>query len=152
LNEAQRELNRARQQEQEALEREQLGRILEVIERLRDRQAALNAEAERIQKEVKDGNRWTRGLQSSMLGLRDGENGLRDEVKDIVSKELVNTPVFARMLTRAADAMEQSATRAEELGKQGNAEVAKLPDAELEKQQKEALRRLEAVIDAVKSQ
>ena len=41
LNEAERELHRAEQREQEVLEREQLARILDVIERLRDRQAAL---------------------------------------------------------------------------------------------------------------
>src|SRR5436305_11761907 len=48
--------------------------------------------------------------------------------------------------------MEQAATRAEDLANQCNADKEKLPDAELEKHQKEALHRLDAIIDAVKSQ
>jgi hypothetical protein len=155
LNEAERELKRARQREQEVLEREQLTRILEVIERLRDRQVALNAEAARIQKEVKEGGAWTRGLKGSLLALRDGQDGLKTEVDEIIPKELANTPVFARMLQRCAEAMGQAAKRAEEMveeSKNDNLDKEKLPDAELTRQQKEALKRLEQVIDAVKSQ
>ena len=156
LNEAERELKRARQREQEVLEREQLTRILEVIERLRDRQAALNAEADRIRKEVKEGGDWTRGLRGSLLGLRDGQNGLKAETEEVIPKELADTPVFARMLQRAAEAMALAAKRADrsaaKQAKQGNAAPDKLPDAELLKQQKQAQRRLEQVIDAVKSQ
>ncbi len=160
LNEAERELKRARQREQEVLEREQLTRILEVIERLRDRQSALNAEAARIQKDVKENGDWTRGLRGSLLGLRDGQTGVKAETEEIIPKELADTPVFARMMQRAAEAMALAAKRAEDLveeskqdkDKQGNAAPDKLPDAELTKQQKQALLRLEQIIDAVKSQ
>ena len=155
LNEAERELKRARQQEQEILEREQLTRILEVIERLRDRQAALNAEAERLRKEVKEEGKWTRSKRDSLVDLREAQKGLRAETEKIIPEELANTPVFARMLQRSAEAMELAEKRITELIQEvvpADASPDKLPDAELTKQQKQALQRLERVIDAVKSQ
>jgi nucleolar protein involved in exit from mitosis len=155
LNEAERELDRARQREQEVLEREQLTRILEVIERLRDRQAALIADTDDLRKRVKDFGKWTLGHRKSLLGLRNAQNGLKDEVEKIIPEDLASTPVFARMLQRSAEAMGLAAKRATDL----NEEVApegsspdKLPDAELTRQQKQALVRLEQVVDAVKSQ
>jgi hypothetical protein len=155
LNEAERELDRARQREQEVLEREQLTRILEVIERLRDRQAALITDTDDLRNRVKDFGKWTLGHRKSLLGLKDAQNGLKDEVEKIIPEDLATTPVFARMLQRSAEAMGLASKRAADLC----AEVApedsspdKLPDAELTKQQKQALLRLEQVIDAVKSQ
>jgi hypothetical protein len=155
LNEAQRELQRARQREQEFLEREQLTHILEVIERLRDRQAAQIAEADSLRMRLKEAAMWTRGLRESLRDLRDGQEDVRKDTEKIIPEDLAETPVFARMVQRSAEAMELAAKRAADLldeVKPDDASPDKLPDAELTRQQKLALQRLQQLIDAVKSQ
>lgn len=151
LNEAQRELEQARKQAEEELQREQLTRVAETIQRLKDRQEAFNASAARIQKTVQQANEWQRGVKISLLSLGTGEEGLGTETDDVARKELKGTPVFARMLRRAAEAMTDVNKRVQQM-KGEWPDPKNLPDPELTRLQEHATKRLTQVLDAVKEQ
>ena len=158
LDEAARELERAREQTEEQLDRERRARVADALKQLRDRQEALNAEGARLGRllaEAVRGGKWVRRgagnpLRGSLTSLVDNQKALAGETADAGRKDLTGTPVFARLVRRAAEAMEQAATRADALVARPPAAEA-LPDEELGRLQAEALRRLGQVIDSLKS-
>lgn len=151
LNEAQREVQQARKKAEDELQREQLVRVADSLARLKERQESLNAEANRIQTEVQQNGKWTRGLLSSLTQLGESEKGLSDESDHLAEKDLAPTPVFARIIRRAAEAMRESQQRTDQIRAQ-LPEAKALPDPELLRQQQLALLRLNQVLEAVKEQ
>lgn len=151
LDEAQRELEHARQQVEDQLRREQLGRVQETIKRLRDRQETLTGDATRLQKQIQQKAEWSRFLLSELTRLTENEKGLSGETTDVAKKELTGTPVFAKLVEKAAKKMEEAGSRVEAV-KQEKPAFDKLPDEELTKLQQDALRRLDQLLDAVKSE
>src|SRR5262249_28774805 len=63
----------------------------------------------------------------------------------VVKKELTAAPVFARLLERAARAMERAGKRLESMAR-NPPPVAELPDAEANRDQGEAIRRLDQLL------
>ena len=118
---------------------------------MRDRQAGLNAEAARIQTETQQKTEWSRALLRSLGDLAESQKGLGSETAEVAKKELTTAPVFAKLVRNSAERMEQSAQRAEEMRKE-TPPVDKLPDAELKQRQQEALRPLEQLLDAIKTE
>lgn len=149
LDEARDELEKARKQAEEELGREQLARIADVITRIKERQEAHNREGGRIQAGVQQNGNWTRGLRSSLSSLGENQKALGTETTSIARKDLPNVPVFARLLEKVGEAMNQAGERAATMVKEPP-EVKALPDEELNNWQTLALRRLNQLLEAVK--
>ena len=151
LDEAQADLEKARGANEEELAREQLARVADVLQRLKDRQDRLVGEEARIVKEVLEQKRWARGLLISLGDLARSQEGLGQESKSLADRELTAAPVFARILRKAAESMQQAA---EELTRH-RARVGGKPDdiaapAAAEGAQKRAQQRLQQLLDALK--
>src|SRR5262249_9908092 len=82
--------------------------------------------------------------------LREAQTGPANEAEAMAAKELAATPVFRRQLRKAAESMKDAVKRMGELGKPAPAKA--LPDAETEKSQQLALRRLEQLASALKEE
>lgn len=149
LEEARRELEKARQRAEEELAREQLARVADMIKRLQERQLGHLDEAKRIQDAVQARNEWSRGLSSSLRDLGENQSGLGDETEAIARKELAGAPVFSKLLQRAARSMNQAGQRIAAMRKQ-LPPLTELPDAELARQQQDALRRLTQLLESLK--
>jgi hypothetical protein len=151
LNEAKRDLDRERQRAEEELQREQLIRVADTLQRLKERQDGHNAEAIRIQTEVQQAGEWRRALRVSLSQLGEAENGLGTETEEVATKDLTGTPVFARLVRRSAEAMKEVNARVKALINEPPA-VKDLPDAELTRLQQLATKRLAQVLEAIKDQ
>jgi len=157
LQEAQQEVQKAREQVEEELEREQLAKVADQIRALKERQEALIAERERIQKELllQRPDNW-RPLRFSLnnLARNQGKEGLARELADLAQKKLDGAPVFARLLRQTADVMDQAAQRLKEhSGALENTDKPEtVPGADAARLQKEALRRLENVLQTLKEE
>jgi hypothetical protein len=149
LEDALREVERAREQAEDELAREQLTRVADVLKRLRDRMEPLVAEAGRIQREAQQRKGWERGLKISLRGLADNQKGLADETAEVAKKDLGGAPVFARIVRRSGEAMEKASERLAAMVTQPP-ELDALPDEEAGRLQQEALRRLDQLLAAIK--
>jgi hypothetical protein len=149
IKEAKQEIQRAQKEAKEELLREQLRKVAEALTRMKERQETLIAEADRVQDAVLQQKEWKRGLKDSLNKLRDNQNGLSEETRDLTKKELTETPVFSKLVEKAAEAMTKAAERMQTLT---DTVPEKLPDAEIARQQKEALRWLNRLLEAIKEQ
>jgi len=154
LNEAKQELQRARKEAEEELGREQISRLADLIKRLKERQEVVNAETTRIQDSALRQGAWSRGLKTSLSSNSRAQKGLGAETEEVAAKRLTGAPVFARLVHRAAGAMDEAGERMDELFQEAKAvekpDAKMLPDAELARRQQLALRRLTQVVDALK--
>ncbi len=153
LNEAKRELERARKEAEEELGREQISRLADLIRPLKERQEALNVETARLQDVLQRKRAWDRILRDDFQRKRDAQRGLGAETEDVASKRLTGAAVFARLMRRAGEAMDEASKRMTIVIKEGakpDAGPPQLPDAETIRLQQLALRRLTQVVDALK--
>ena len=86
-----------------------------------------------------------------MKQLGDNQTGLGSETRELADKELSSTPVFRKLVEKAANAMQEAGERFDELVMQ-KPDVKMLPDAEAGKSQANALRRLMQVMGAIKEE
>ncbi len=149
LNEAQRELERARKEAEEELAREQISKLADLIRPLKERQEALTADTTHSQERVQRKGAWSRSFKADFLRKREAQRSLGEETKDLATKRLTNAPVFARLMRRASEAMNDASERMEQVATQP-VEPAQLPDAETARLQQLAVRRLTQVVDALK--
>jgi hypothetical protein len=151
LDEAREDVGKARNQSEEELAREQLARVADVLKRLKERQDRQVAETARIHKEVLEQKGWKRTLLGSLTEDAEAQKGLADEAQGLAERDLASAEVFARQLRRAAEAMKQSS---ESFIRHAEAMKEKLgdttPATEGERFQKQAQRRLQALVDALK--
>jgi hypothetical protein len=159
LEEAQREVQRAREEAEEELAREQLTKVADQIKRLKERQEELLPEAERLQRTALQNKRWDRALQQSLGSLRAGEEGLAQETRSLAEGKLKGALVFARILNKSADAMEQAALSIRKRLEQAK-ENPEIEDAAAEEasgratqaHMRLALQRLEQLLEALKEE
>ncbi|HZT80237.1 MAG TPA: hypothetical protein VFA26_08445, partial [Gemmataceae bacterium] len=155
LDEAQRELERAREDTEEELAREQLAKVADLIKRIKERHEGFIAERERIQDELLRQKQW-RGLLISLgrLAEAQGETGLAGETASLAEEKLKGAPIFAKTMKKSADAMKGAAEKIIEHRQQvsdgGKAETP--AGAEAARLQKEALRRLDQLLEALKEE
>jgi len=149
LNEAQRELRRARKEAEEELGREQVVRLADLIRPLKERQEALSAETTRLQENVQRKKKWDRPLRIDFSRKGEAQRGLGAETEDLAEKRLSKAPVFARLMRRASEAMTQAGERMHTVAKDA-VDPKALPDAETARLQQLAQRRLTQVVDALK--
>ena len=147
LADAKNEVDQAKQDTEDELSREQQARIADEVQRLKERQEGLNQEATRIRDELAKEPERSRSLRLSLGGLSDAQKGLGDETEALAHKELAGTPVFLRLMLRASESMTDAADR---LDKGRKAEPAGVEDGAV-RAQAEALRRLDLVVGALKS-
>jgi DNA repair exonuclease SbcCD ATPase subunit len=157
LQEAREELKKAREEVEEELEREQLAKVADEIKAMRDRQAALIAERERIYKEMllQRPDFWRPVLISlGDLARNQGKEGLAKDLSELAKKKLEGAPVFSRLLQKTGDVMEDAAQRLKDHREQakdgGKPESEAGTDAA--RLQKEALARLEGVLQTLKEE
>jgi hypothetical protein len=158
LQEAREELKKAREQVEDELEREQLAKVADEIKALKERQAALIAERERIQKNLLEGradNRRPILVSLGQLSRNQGKEGLAKDLSELAKKKLEGAPVFSRLLQKTADVMDEASQRLQEhrdlLLKDGGKPETE-PGAEAGRLQKDALARLESVLNTLKEE
>jgi hypothetical protein len=156
LEEAQREVKRAREEAEEELAREQLTKVADQIKRYKERQEELLPEAERLQRTALENKRWDRALQQSLGSLIGAEEGLAQEIRSLAEGKLKGAIVIARILGKAADAMEQAAqsirNRLEKTKDNPEIEDASVEEAAgraTQMQMRLALQRLEQLLEAL---
>jgi hypothetical protein len=165
LNEAQQELQKAREQAEEELAREKLAKIADQIKGLRDRQEALQQESGRLYRSALENKKWTRELRVSLKGLADNQQGLGKETERIAKEKLEGAKIFTHLVGKSAEGMQQAATHIRDRWEEANKALDILPegqdpvlnlvaeqaaDAETQKLQRTALRRLDQLLEALK--
>jgi hypothetical protein len=152
LNDARRALQREQQEVEEELARERLAKVADVLKRIKERQQAAIAEGEGIQQRVLEKKRWERGLLSSLAGLARTQEDLGQETRSLAEDRLANAKVFARFLRKASDAMTQAGQGFQDRLKLAQEQPDQLAaDARAPQLQKDALRRLDQLLDALKT-
>jgi DNA repair exonuclease SbcCD ATPase subunit len=153
LDEARREMEQARREVEEELAREQLAKIADQIKGLRERQDGLTAEGERLQRELlnREDGLW-RTLVISLNRLSENQKKLGEETARVAEEKLAGAPVFARVLEHSAQAMERASDHLQKHAKLAFQEKKpETPDgAEAARLQKDALRRLDQLLEALK--
>jgi hypothetical protein len=155
LDEAQREVERTKEETEEELAREQAAKAAEEIKRLKQRHEGLMAEAARLERAVLEKG-WVGSLLRSMLDLSRTQKELADATASLAEKKQPEAQVLARVLHRAAEIMNEASARFKERA----VEVKEAPDArdlpgppeEAVKLQKDALRRLDQLLEALKQE
>jgi len=159
LQEARDEEKKAREQIEEELEREQLAKVADQIKAIKERQEALIAERERIQNLLLQRPEGFRTLLTSLgdLSRNQGskEGGLAKELSTLADKKLEGAPVFARLLRKTSEVMDQAAQRLQEhrdlvLKEHDKPETEAVVVAA--RLQKDALTRLENVLQTLKEE
>jgi len=153
LDEAQREVERTREQAEEELAREQAAKAAEEIKRLKQRHEALIAEASRIERAVLQQKAWRNSLVLSSKQLGRAQDELGDETKAFGEKKRAEAQVFGRLLQNAAEAMKGAGAKFNDRAEEAKDDPNDLtPATEAVKLQKEALRRLDQLLDALKQE
>jgi hypothetical protein len=160
LEQAQKHLEQAQKQQEEELARERALRLADQLKSLKERQEAALVESQRLHRQALQTG-WRRALIASLEDHRRVQSALHREAEHLAEKWQM-TPVFSRLLQRTAQVMDQAATTLKEradkaVPRQG---IFPWPPADLaeenhlqeqtEKLQREALRRLERLLAALK--
>jgi hypothetical protein len=158
VNQAKKDLKES----EDELAREQLAKIADRLKGLKERQDNATAESARLHKQsIEKQKHWTDPLLKSLKGLARVQKGLGQET-DSLKDKLKNAKVFAHILDKSVKAMDEAAgslekrfdkgqLRQEALEKEELTDEAKSQD-ETQRLQKEASRRLQRLLDALKDQ
>jgi hypothetical protein len=165
INDAIKKLEKANDRVENELAREKLAKATDEIKRLRDRQEEAIRESARIHKELTRDGRWDRDVSlKSLVRLKnDRQQGILTDTISL-EKKLEGAAVFAHILRKAGQAMAKAvalmerrrvaalATTDRDDPKLTREETEKEnhADAETQKYQKEASRRLQRLLDALK--
>jgi hypothetical protein len=155
LDEAQREVERTREETEEELAREQAAKAAEEIKLLKQRQETLITEAARIEKAVLQQKAWRESLIRSTSQLGRAQEELSAEASALAEKKLAQAQVFGRMIQKSAAAMKDAGAKFKDRAREattvdGSEDLSPAEDAV--KLQKEALRRLDQLLEALKEE
>jgi hypothetical protein len=160
LKNAEKKLQQAQNDAEEELARERLARIADQLKGLKDRQDAAVGESVRLHKRVLQSG-WRRELLDSLGDHGRVQDGLGKEAAGLAEK-LKGAPVFELLLKKAGRSMESAVKTIEERREKGKVRQGQFPlDKEeladenrseqgTERLQKEASRRLQRLLDALK--
>jgi hypothetical protein len=153
LDEAQREVERAKEETEEELAREQAAKAAEEINRLKQRHEALMAEAAAIERAALQEKHWRDSLLRRLTRLGDNQKELGEETAGLGEKKLAQAQVFGRLLQKTAEVMRQAGASFKERARRGNEEFDDVrPDEQGSRLQQEALRRLDQLLEALKTE
>lgn len=162
IERAQDDLDQAHAEAEHELAREKLAGIADQIKGLKERQEAAIAESERIQRSLLQGG-WTRGLHHTLGGHAAAQKGLAEETASLAEK-LQGAKVFEMLMKRAARGMESAAKRMEDRQDKAVGRLGVFPlekeilddenkaDREIQGLQKDAARRLQHLLEALKEE
>jgi hypothetical protein len=108
LDDAREELEQTRKDTEEELAREQLEKIVDHLKGLKERQDALTQDVAALHRRLLREGQWDKGLKTSLSQYQNAQDGLGQETAEL-RKKLEKAPVFAHILQRTADAMDQAA-------------------------------------------
>lgn len=137
------------------LAREQQDNQLKEIKALLDRQTALIDESLRITATAAKAGQWERPLIAALAGLADNQESLAREVRSYSESSLTDAPVFERLTDQAAEMMERAVARLKERKEDALTLSVFVPATEsaaddaVRKPMREALRRLEQIVQAI---
>jgi hypothetical protein len=137
LAQLQQELSQERQSAEERLAQEAIERIAQSLESLKQRQAGVVAETERLEQERQARGQWTRGQLRSLNDLADVERELVAEA-DQLMKQLENATIPRAALQRVVRSLTAAAERLAE----------RQTDALTQRWERDAVRRLEQLLSA----
>jgi hypothetical protein len=153
LNDARRALEREQQEVEEELARERLAKVADVLKRLKERQEGAIAESDRIHQKALQNKSWVRYLQTGLSDLAKTQEELGQDTRSLAEGQLAGAKVFARLLTKAADSMTQAGQRFHNHLKHAQDHPDQLAaDDRASKLQKDALNRLDQLLDALKTE
>jgi len=153
LNDARQALAREQQEVEEELARERLAKVADVLKRIKERQEAAIAEGQRIQQTALQNKEWKRSSLSSLGDLAKTQEELGQETRSLAKDKLAGAKVFARLLSKAADTMTQAGQGFEERLKSAQEHPEQLTaDSRAPRLQRDALRRLDQLLDAIKTE
>ena len=151
LNEARRAVQREQEQVEDELAREKLAKMADQLKAFKDRQEALLTEGERIGREVLQKKGWDRGLLASLSDLAENQTTLAEEAEALAKGKLAGAQVFARILTRSAEAMRRAAEGIKTHFEKAREEPeATGPDGKPGQAQREAVRRIAQLLETLK--
>jgi hypothetical protein len=159
LEEAQEQLQQAENRLQEELAREQLAKIADQLKGLKERQDASIVESERIHKRMLQENKWGRVALQNLHENADVQKKIASETRR-AGEKLKGAAAFELVLHRAARSMEDAARQMDKQVIEGPGRLEPFDKEELAvenkkhqamiKRQREASRRLENLLDALK--
>ncbi len=153
LNDARAALEREQKVVEEELARERLAKVADILKRLKERQEAAIAETDRIQQQALQQKSWVRSLQTSLGDLAKTQEELGQETRSLAENKLAGAKVFARLLSKSADAMTQAGQGFQDRLKSAQDHPDQLTaDGRAQKLQRDALRRLDQLLDALKTE
>lgn len=151
LDEARQAVHREQAEVEEELAREKLAKVADQIKRLKERQEAAGGETERIGREALQKKGWPRGLLISLRDLSENQKTLAEETAALANEKLKDAAVFARILSRSAEAMKQAAdSLANHFEKAKDNPEETGADSASPKHQREAVRRIDQLLEALK--
>lgn len=151
LDDAAEAIEKAADAVEEELAREQLARVADRLKPLKERQDRLLADTRQLESAVLAAKGWDIDRIEKLTNLVDNQRLLGEEAQALSDRELAGAPIFARQLTKAAEAMKLAATELEKRlrivrGKRGDVMAL----AEALRHQEDAQRRLQSLLDALK--
>jgi hypothetical protein len=151
LQEARRALTKEMAEVEEELAREKLAKVADQLKRFRERQESFIREADRIQQQSLQQRIWDRALLGSLNDLGENQKILGEETEGLGKDKLVGANVFTHILSKAARGMIQAAQVIQKQFDKAR-ETPENPEMEMEigKCQREALRRIDQLLDALK--
>src|SRR5262249_29929608 len=150
MEDARAAIQQERKKADDELNREQLEKIAQLLKNLRERWQGHVDEAKRIQDAAQAKKEFTRALRLSIERLGDNEKGLAEEALS-ATKQLAGSPVYIQFMKQIAREMDLAGDRAKAM-KDNPPEAEKLPDAELERHQQAALRKLNQLLESIKEE
>ncbi|OWK38320.1 hypothetical protein [Fimbriiglobus ruber] len=159
LDDALGKLDAEKKQDREQLSREQREQLAELLKAIRERQKAAVDEVARLQGEATKAKKWGRAQIASLGDLDDREKQLAEDLRAAATKQLAELPVFNKLATQAAAAMEKAAKAAAERKDdllnadptaKFDAEAETATDERLRRPMQLALRRLDQILDTLK--
>lgn len=158
LDEARQEIERARQEAEEELAREKLLKIADQLRMLKERHEALIPRVADVHKDTLERKRFDRPLYGRLKDHADAQVGISQEAAALAGEKLKGAIVFARLLHKAADLMDEAAAdmRArvdkgkENAGKELDVKAAEAASAQTLRLMRDAQARMDQLLDALK--
>jgi hypothetical protein len=157
LDEAREEIEKARQEAEDELAREKMLKIADQLRMLKERHEALIPRVAEVHKDTLERKQLDRVLQQRLIGLAEAEQGISQEAAGLTEEKLKGATVFARLLRRAADQMEEAAAdmrKRVDSTKEGPLELdpkkAEAASEQTLRSMREALQLLDQMLDALK--
>ncbi|MEZ6140525.1 MAG: hypothetical protein R3B84_08135 [Zavarzinella sp.] len=106
IDQAQEQMNNAKDEQREELQREKQQELISRLQALRDRQERAIAEMTRLHQQAIGANKWDRSLRVSLVDLQKEETAVSSAIQLTQNEDFKEVPVFHRMLQQAVGALE----------------------------------------------